>query len=200
MRLDLAYGDSTLPLEVPESNLVGVLAPPDSRPFHDTGAALAATARECCRFVAGHPRILVLVNDYTRPTPNQTVLDALEPALADSEVRYIVCAGTHRAPTEPEMVRIFGRVRYAAIRGQVRTHDCDSQSQQFFCGRTRFGTDVWLARDIIWADRIITINSIEPHYFAGYTGGRKGFRHRGPRHHRGQPQHGHPRGFDAVRP
>ncbi|MCL6466520.1 MAG: lactate racemase domain-containing protein, partial [candidate division WOR-3 bacterium] len=54
-------------------------------------------------------------------------------------------------------------------------HDARDPATLFFLGKTSFGTDVFLNRQIVWADAILTINSIEPHYFAGYTGGRKCF-------------------------
>lgn len=158
-----------------DRNLLGVLTPRECPPFHDTGAELERAARECAAFLGTAQRVLVLVNDYTRPTPNGAVLAALEPALAGRDVRYLVCLGTHRPPREDEYQAVFGAGFIEQHRPDVVNHDCRDSSRLFFLGRTRFGTDVWFNRELLWADRVITVNSIEPHYFAGFTGGRKGF-------------------------
>jgi nickel-dependent lactate racemase len=175
MRLDLAYGRATQSLEIADSRLLGVLQPPRSSPFHDAPAALEQARHDCAAFCGPARRILVLVNDYTRPTPNALVLTALRPVLRDKDVRYLVCSGTHRAPTESEYRTIFGQSLFEANRDRIVCHDCHDQSRLFFVGKTSFGTDVWLNRELMHADRVITINSIEPHYFAGFTGGRKAF-------------------------
>lgn len=175
MQLRLAFGDTTQALAVPDRNLIGVLEPGDCCPFHDTAATLARVAVDAAAFLGDVRRVLVLVNDYTRPTPNSTVLEALTPALAGRDVHYLVCSGTHRPPTQDEYRSIFGAVFYERHRARVYCHDAQDKTRLFFAGKTRFGTPVWFNRELLWADRVITVNSIEPHYFAGYTGGRKGF-------------------------
>ncbi len=175
MRCTVAYATTGQQLVVPDSNLLGVLTPPDCRPFHDTDLELAKAVEECASFLGSSPRVLVLVNDYTRPTPNSTVLSALKPVLDGRDVRYLICLGTHRPPYEHEYDQILGPGFVLQNRGRIVNHDCLDRSRLFFLGRTRFGTDVWFNRELLWADRIITVNSIEPHYFAGFTGGRKGF-------------------------
>ena len=175
MRLDLQYGDSTQPVEIPDRNLLGVLKPNVARPTQNISAELAGAASAAKQFVGGCSRILVLVNDYTRPTPNSLLLSALEPVLAGRNVRYMVCLGTHRPPTDAELAGIFGPEFLTAHRDQVIWHDCKDRNHLFFKGKTSFGTDVWFAKELLWPDCIIALNSIEPHYFAGFTGGRKTF-------------------------
>ena len=174
MRIELDNA-AKQPVEIPDHSLVGILQPNDCCPFHDTDAALRQAAEACAAFLGESQRVLVLVNDYTRPTPNAPILAALRPVLFGRDFKALVCAGTHRAPTEAEFETIFGPAIWANHRGRVLCHDSRDKSRLFFLGKTSFGTDVWLNKELLWADKIITINSIEPHYFAGYTGGRKGF-------------------------
>lgn len=174
MRIDVAYGDTTQPVEIPDRNLQGILEPIDCCEFGDPAASLEHAAGDCAVVTAAAHRVLVLVNDYTRPTPNAPVLAALAPALEGKDVRYLVCAGTHRPPTDAEYRTIFGSAFYDANRDRITCHDSKDKTNLFFLGKTSFGTDLWLNRELIHADAVITINSIEPHYFAGYTGGRKG--------------------------
>jgi lactate racemase len=202
MQIEIAHGDHISSIRIPERNLIAVLTPSDCCEFHDTGAALKRSAEECAAFVGDSQRLLVLVNDYTRPTPNAPVLAALTPVLSGRDFKVLVCLGTHRPPNEPEFETIFGGKQgpyraesdasvprdcpsfsasgtvsafWPSHRDRILCHDSKDKSRLFFVGKTSFGTDVWLNKELLWADKIITINSIEPHYFAGYTGGRKGF-------------------------
>ncbi len=179
VRIELNHARDREPVEIPDRNLIAVLKPNDCCPFHDTDAALKRTADDCAAFLDDSQRVLVLVNDCTRPTPNAPVLAALDPTLRERDVKYLVCLGTHRPPTGPEFETIFGsdflQSSVANRQSPILCHDSKDTAKLFFLGKTSFGTDVWLNKELLWADKVITINSIEPHYFAGYTGGRKGF-------------------------
>jgi nickel-dependent lactate racemase len=175
MRIELPYGDATQQLDVPDRNLLGILHPDDSSPAQDTGAELDSAASAAAEFAADAGRVLVLVNDYTRPTPNNEILERLAPALAGREARFMVCLGTHRKPSEDENRQIFGPAFFERQQTQVRFHDCMDKDALVSHGKTSFGTEVWFDRELGWPDKIIAINSIEPHYFAGFTGGRKTF-------------------------
>jgi nickel-dependent lactate racemase len=179
MQIELAYGNDKQPVTIPDRNLLAVLQPNDCCPFHDTDAALKQAAEACATFLGESQRVLVLVNDYTRPTPNAPILAALRPVLSGRDFKAIVCAGTHRPPTDAEYATIFGsdflNSQLATRNSQLVCHDSRDKARLFFLGKTSFGTDVWLNNELLWADKVIAINSIEPHYFAGYTGGRKGF-------------------------
>lgn len=175
MQIDIQYGDQAMLVRIPERNLIAVLKPNDCCAFHDTDAALKRAVAECSAFLGESRRVLLLVNDYTRPTPNAPILAALQPVLSDRDFRALVCLGTHRPPSEAEFETIFGQAIWSAHRDRILCHDSKDKSRLFFLGKTSFGTDVWLNKELLLADKVVTINSIEPHYFAGYTGGRKGF-------------------------
>ncbi len=175
MRFELAFGGSTQTLEIPDGHAVTVVTPPASRPAHNITPALERSTVDCAAFLNNSRRVLVMVNDATRPTPTASVLSALAPALSGYDVHYLVCTGTHRPPGETELNKIFGPELVGRRRNRIMIHDCRDTARLFFAGRTSFGTPVWFNRELLWADRVITVNSIEPHYFAGYTGGRKGF-------------------------
>jgi lactate racemase len=179
VQIEIPFGDHTMSVRIPERNLIAILKPNDCCPFHDTDTAMKQAADECAAFVGDSQRVLVLVNDYTRPTPNAPILAALGPVLSGRDFKALVCLGTHRPPTEAEFQTIFGsdflKSSLITHRSSPLCHDAKDKSRLFFLGKTSFGTDVWLNKELLWADKVITINSIEPHYFAGYTGGRKGF-------------------------
>lgn len=116
-------------------------------------------------------RILCIVNDATRTTPTAEVLEAIYPQIKDRETEFLVATGAHRGPTEEEYREIFGRY-YGEFKGRVWAHDA-RRDEMVYAGRTGRGTEVYLNRRFWDADRVLVIGSVEPHYYAGFTGGRK---------------------------
>jgi nickel-dependent lactate racemase len=118
-------------------------------------------------------RLAIIVNDHTRPTPTRALLsllwDRIREHVRAENVSVVVGTGTHRAPTEPELEAILGPLRRTF---RVRVHDCDQDLVEV--GVTARGTPVLLNRVVAEADRVIAIGHIGMHYYAGYSGGRKG--------------------------
>jgi nickel-dependent lactate racemase len=106
----------------------------------------------------------------TRPTPSATVLNKLD--LRGKDVTIIVATGSHRSPTSDELSKILG-ANVPPFGGKVVVHDSRDTSQLKFLGRTTRGTKLLLNRQLFEAEGIIVVGSVEPHYFAGFTGGRK---------------------------
>lgn len=175
MEITLSYRTKTEKVKVPSSNLLGILNPNTPSPFHDTERELKNAAESAIDFLGSAHRVLVLVNDYTRPTPNQPILKLLQPELKNRDAKFFVALGTHRPAKETELKTIFGEALFAQLKDRIFQHTYKDRASLFFLGKTSFGTNVELNRQLLWAERVITINSIEPHYFAGYTGGRKCF-------------------------
>jgi nickel-dependent lactate racemase len=80
--------------------------------------------------------------------------------------------GSHRPPTDSESRKIFGN-NYDRYREWIEIHD--AQSRLLFLGKTRRSTPIWLNQEVLQAQKLLVITSVEPHYFAGFTGGRKSF-------------------------
>jgi nickel-dependent lactate racemase len=125
-------------------------------------------------FLSGARKVLIIVNDATRPTPTAAMLDAVMPALSGLEVRVLVATGAHRGPTEEEYGRILGR-HFVDLRKGSSAHAARDEASMVDIGTTSRSTPVALNRLAAEAERIIVTGSVEPHYFAGYTGGRKAF-------------------------
>jgi lactate racemase len=126
-------------------------------------------------FLADARNVLVIVNDATRPTPTRQVLDVLSGMFNQIEVDFLVATGIHRAPTEEEYLQIFGQDHYQHYKDRIYAHDSRRSEDMVFLGRSKNGTEMRVNRRGVEAHKIIIISSVEPHYFAGYTGGRKSF-------------------------
>jgi len=180
MKIGVPYLDRELALEVPDGNLLAVVEPNEVEPAPDAGATVRNAVDRPMdssafgAFLGEARKIIVIVNDATRPTPTEGMLDALGDELHARSARFIVATGAHRAPTEAEYRQMLGR-HYGRFRQRIEAHDARDRASLVDLGKTRNGTPILLNRALVEAERIVATGSVEPHYFAGYTGGRKAF-------------------------
>jgi len=192
MKINIPYRRESISLDVPDSCDLVLLEPNEFRetpfaghvgPADSTSAKPGSVAYAVAhpldtlplaKFLLGGRNILVIVNDATRPTPTNIILDEIAGLLDAAGARFIVATGAHRTPTEDEYRQILGKY-YDALRPRILAHVARDESSLVDLGKTRNGTPILLNRAVFEADRIVAIGSVEPHYFAGYTGGRKAF-------------------------
>lgn len=125
-------------------------------------------------FLSDAKKVLVIVNDATRPTPTKKVLEFIFDDLKQTEFNFIIATGAHRGPSTEEYIQIFGTY-YEAVKDRIIVHDAREEADMVFLGESTNGTQMYVNKAGVEADKIIIISSVEPHYFAGYTGGRKSF-------------------------
>jgi len=178
MRIEVPYASGVEVVEVPDKNLGEIIYPKDIHTPDKTSIVLEAInkplkSKPLREFIQGGHEILVIVNDATRPTPSGKIIGVLHEHLQGRNVKYLVATGMHRAPTPEEYRFIFGDI-YESVKANVYAHDA-MNSPTVTLGTSKNGTVLKLNKMVDDADRIIVISSVEPHYFAGYTGGRKSF-------------------------
>jgi len=125
-------------------------------------------------FLIGARDLLVIVNDATRPTPTKEVLNLIHDQISHLPVKFIIATGAHRGPSHEEFLQIFGDL-YETIKDDIIVHDAKKSEDMVFLGKSSNGTEMYVNKAGVNAHKIIIIGSVEPHYFAGYTGGRKSF-------------------------
>lgn len=177
MELLLPYGNASMPLSVPDERLAAVLSAAEAAPADGKSILQETLAQDSGHdslqgFIAPGEPLLVLVNDATRPTPTSLMLESLWPSLSAAEATFLVATGTHRAPTPGELRHIFGNL-WDVVRDRVAVHDARDRSGLALAGKTSLGNEIFLNRKVIDAERILILGSVEAHYFAGFTGGRK---------------------------
>lgn len=175
-RVRLDFGRSGLEIEVPEG--ADVLRPRSAPGLPDPIVALRAALREPAH---GRPladlaprgaTVAVSVCDVTRPFPSRLVLPVLLGALPGRRVRLVVATGTHRPCTPAELDAMFGPDVLAAC--EVVQHDADDRGAHAALGSVP-GSDVpaLVDRAFLEADARIALGFVEPHFFAGFSGGPK---------------------------
>lgn len=123
-------------------------------------------------FLRDNKKILIIVNDGTRPTPTAQVMEGIECYLKNNEIMIMVATGCHRGASDDELHTILGKT-YDTYKDNVVSHDAKNDESLVNLGTSRNGTILEINRAAIDNDGILIIGSVEPHYFAGYTGGRK---------------------------
>ncbi len=120
-------------------------------------------------------RIGIVINDSDRPTPSHLVITELLDSIPGIEKRLsrvYIATGTHRHSSDQELKHLLGG-RYEVLKGRVLVHNCSDEDAHRSYGTTSRGTQVLIQGSLDEHDNLILINSVEPHYFAGFTGGRK---------------------------
>ncbi len=168
--------DGTISLSVPDSRIAGILTPnPVAVPAQDRvipdALARPRNSPPLHDFLGNAGRVLVIVNDATRPTPTRRFLEALLPDLEGRSVSVLVATGIHDELTDEEKARLFGPLK---DRFTIHCHDSRTSPTEYI-GDSKNGTPLHINRLVFEHPKVILTGSVEPHYFAGYTGGRKGF-------------------------
>lgn len=177
MELEIPYRGETLRCELPEGCSIFRAGPGRARAKDEKGEILGALrsplggpgARE---FFARFKKPLVLVNDATRPTPTAKILEVLGEEVDLSRARFKVAAGGHEPPREEGYRSIFGPL-WPEVAPRVSCHNARDAIKLKKVGYTSRSTEVLVNVDGLVAEAIVVIGSVEPHYFAGYTGGVK---------------------------
>lgn len=179
MRIEIPYGRDFLEAYIDDENFGEMVYPNEVRTSDEAQTLLNAldypiASKSFDDFLKDARDILFIVNDGTRPTPTAKVLNIIHEKISGLNVRFIVATGCHRAPTEEELQEIFGDL-LEEYRDRIHIHDAKKEEDMVCIGVSKNGTEMCVNRLGVDAHKIVIIGSVEPHYFAGYTGGRKAF-------------------------
>ena len=181
-KIDFFYGKGTLPLEIPDDRLNGVLLS-RAHDFKPQGSE-SEIVRRALENPIGTPRlrelakgkrnIVLLVSDHTRPVPSKIIfpllVEEIERGNPDARITILVSTGCHRSTTREELVTKLGQD--VCDKYPILIHDCDT-SEVAKIGVLPSGGDLLVNKTAIDADLLIAEGFIEPHFFAGFSGGRK---------------------------
>lgn len=179
MEIEVPYGKDKIPIEVPDKNVAGVVYPNQVEVGDEIETLIHAienpiNSKPFEEFLSDASDVLFIVNDGTRPTPTAKVLEIIWDRIKDRNIRFIIATGIHRAPTEEELKFIFGK-HLNELRDRIYVHDSKRKEDMVYIGSSKNGTEMWVNRLGVEAHKLVPIGSVEPHYFGGYTGGRKSF-------------------------
>jgi lactate racemase len=176
----LAYGKQGLEIELPDSWDITVVEPVFIKGLDDPRAALRRAllspidSPPLHDLVQASDRVGIIFSDITRPTPNRLLIPAIIDELAyvpDANITLFGALGTHRPNTESELRQMLGDAIFERFR--IVQNDAFDPSTQVCLGMSPRGHEIWINRELMDCNAKILTGFIEPHFFAGFSGGGK---------------------------
>jgi len=182
MDVELAFGRGTLPVRFPgDADVTVIRKAPRAKLGRDAIArALAAPigAPPFAELVRGRRSACILVCDVTRPVPNALFLrpmieTMLAAGIPRDAITILIATGLHRPNEGDELAEVIGDP-WVLERIRVENHDARNDADHVDLGVTpERGTPIKVNRRFVAADLRIATGLVEPHFMAGYSGGRK---------------------------
>lgn len=179
----LPYGKGKVPLEVEEGHLAGVLRsgiheyrpPKGAEDLVRDSLEHPVGSPRLRDLAAGKRRITIIASDHTRPVPSRVIMPQMLAEIRagnpDAEITILVATGLHRSTTLAELAAKFGDD--IVSRERIVVHDCDDAANLVRLGTLPSGGNLVVNRLAVECDLLVSEGFIEPHFFAGFSGGRK---------------------------
>jgi nickel-dependent lactate racemase len=176
--IELPYGDSTLKASIPTKNITYILVTKDVKGLENEAEAITNSLRspigcpallDC---IKKNNKVVAIVTDNTRPCPEDRILPPLlaelEQKVPRENISIIIALGLHPPLDKPALIKKLGQAIVANYK--VINHDVN---QTVNIGTSSRGTPADINRNVVEADFRISTGFIEPHFLAGFSGGRK---------------------------
>lgn len=123
----------------------------------------------------GKKKVVIIASDHTRPVPSKVIMPLMLAEIRkgnpDADITILISTGCHRETTKAELEAKFGPEIMATEK--IYVHDCDDESMLVNLGKLPSGGELIINKLAVEADLLCSEGFIEPHFFAGYSGGRK---------------------------
>lgn len=182
LRIALPYGHGEIAAELPPQRILGIARNGLSQMEPDASAeVLVKRALESpigspplWELAQGKRRVVLLASDHTRPVPSRAIvpqmLQQIRRGNPEAEITILIATGCHRGTTREELVRKFGPEICSQER--IVIHDCQ-KSPVVDLGTLPSGAPLRVNALAAEADLLVSEGFVEPHFFAGFSGGRK---------------------------
>lgn len=177
------YGKEYLEYDFCENELVGVLessinsyVPKESEYELVKNAILSpVNSKSLCELAKGKENIVIIASDHTRPVPSKIImpimLEEIRRGAPNAKITILIATGCHRGTTKDELVSKFGAE--IVEKENIYIHDCDESDKLVSIGTLPSGGECIINKIAHDADLLVAEGFIEPHFFAGFSGGRK---------------------------
>lgn len=177
------YGKENIEYSFKDEELLGVLESPiNSYDPKKSGADLVKEAMEnpvasprLSELAKGKKNVVIIASDHTRPVPSMLIipnmLKEIREGSPDAKITILIATGCHRGTTKDELVGKFGKE--IVENENIVVHDCDEKEMLVNIGTLPSGGECVVNKIAMEADLLVSEGFIEPHFFAGFSGGRK---------------------------
>lgn len=181
--ISFPYGKEKMTADIPDKRLNGILVSElHSFKAEKSGIELVREAlanpinsEPLCELAKEKNNIVIIASDHTRPVPSKAIippmLDEIRKGNPDADITFLIATGCHRGTTQKELIDKFGEEIVKNER--IVIHDCLDSENMVTIGTLPSGGELSINRIAYEADLLVSEGFIEPHFFAGYSGGRK---------------------------
>lgn len=178
-KVKLAYGKTGMEVNVPDNAVI--IEPRHLQGLADEKGTVLAAMRNPIgtpplrEMVKASDTVAIVISDLTRPTPNHKIVPwILEELSHVSKDNFVIIngLGSHRANTREELILMLGQQVVDSIK--IENHDAFDDSKLVHVGRNTYGSEVFFNKTYVNSTFKIVTGFIEPHFFAGFSGGPKG--------------------------
>jgi nickel-dependent lactate racemase len=179
MQVALAYGRGRKVIAVPDDAMI--ITPHELEGLADERGAFEAAVRAPIDtpplrdLATSTSTVAIVIADITRPSPSERLVPWIMAELAHvPRENFVIINGTgsHRANTRDELIQMLGAEIVETVR--IVNHNAFDDTGLTHLGRTSYGGEIWVNNEYLNADVRIVTGFIEPHFFAGFSGGPKG--------------------------
>ena len=176
--IEFPYGKTSIKAKIPTDYISCILDRKEAPGLENEAEAITAALRSptgsapLCDRIKKTDKVVVIVTDYTRPCPDDRILPPLlaelERKVPRENITIVVALGLHPPLDKQGMIEMLGGAIVENY--NVLNHDVNNT---VYIGTTKRGTKVDIDTKVMEADFRISTGFIEPHFFAGFSGGRK---------------------------
>lgn len=181
--IELPYGHGFLNAQIPEARLNAVLVS-DMHHYKSKLSQVELVKRaienpigtpRLKEMAVGKNKVVIIASDHTRPVPSRVIMPLMLAEIRlgnpSADITILIATGCHRGTTVAELESKFGPEIIA--NEKIYVHDCEDESMLVDIGALPSGGRLIINKLAIDADLLVSEGFIEPHFFAGYSGGRK---------------------------
>ena len=182
MRVQIPYKHTHLSVDIPEVNTPEVLCPVQHAGSGFDGTKLVEEAlinpiqsdllEELSK---GKKRVTIICSDHTRPVPSKYIippmLERIRKGNPNAEITLLIATGMHRPTTREELIAKFGIE--IVEKERIYVHQSQDEDMLMEIGVLPSGAPLSINRLAVESDLLLSEGFIEPHFFAGFSGGRK---------------------------
>lgn len=177
------YGKTKLFYEFNEQELIGVLTSSieeynpgmDGNKLVEEALRNPINSEKLSELAKGREKVVIIASDHTRPVPSKIIIPAMLGEIRkgnpDADITILIATGCHRGTTKDELINKFGHE--IVENEKIYIHDCDERDKLVSIGTLPSGGECEINKIAYDADLLVAEGFIEPHFFAGYSGGRK---------------------------
>ena len=182
MKIEFPYGKRRLAYDFEDAELSAILTSQleDYNPPAGEGELVEAAMENpigsapLWQLARGKDKVVIIASDHTRPVPSKIIMPRMLAQIRrgnpNADITILIATGCHRGTTPEELEDKFGKE--VVSRERIVVHDCD-ESEVVNLGALPSGGQCYVNRLAVEADLLVAEGFIEPHFFAGFSGGRK---------------------------